>query len=351
MQHDVAIIGGGLAGCAAALALLARGQSVVVIASPNHREKPTETAAPQLASLLGSISATEALRACEPCYGIVSAWGTHTPALKPAIVNPYGHAWFIHRSRFDACIQKAARRRGAKWLTDEAYSLTPDVNGVTVSTSGTIMRVRWAVIATGSPSSSARLTVQTVNSVDSMIAFWVRLPARYGERTLRVEPTDDGWWYLCPADGPGTIACLVTDGNNARDLRPADAAKWNALFRATDFHRKLKIPASAESIHVALTGLASLPQTHGPRWIAVGDAAAKLDPLGSSGIATALDSGQRAANAIADALQGSNNALDNYGHWSVGLVTEFIRQRRRQYALEADRYPAGFWPRRLALAA
>ena len=51
-------------------------------------------------------------------------------------------------------------------------------------------------------------------------------------------------------------------------------------------------------MNVALTGLAALPQNHGPRWIAVGDAAAKLDPLGSAGTATALDSGQRTANAI-----------------------------------------------------
>jgi hypothetical protein len=54
-----------------------------------------------------------------------------------------------------------------------------------------------------------------------MIAFWAHLPNRYEERLLRVQPTDSGWWYLCPADGPGAVACFVTDPAAARKLRPA----------------------------------------------------------------------------------------------------------------------------------
>jgi flavin-dependent dehydrogenase len=93
-----------------------------------------------------------------------------------------------------------------------------------------------------------------------------------------------------------------------------------------------------------------LPEKHGPHWIAVGDAVVKLDPLGSSGTATALDSGLRAAHAVADALLGSGTDLDRYGRWSTGLVEEFTRQRRQQYAIEALTRKDGFWPRRLARA-
>src|SRR5207249_616338 len=129
MQGDVAIIGGGPAGCAAALALLHRNISVAVIAAPNHKQRPTETASPALRQLFRSLDASEALAGCEPCYGILSAWGRQSPALEPAIANPNGHAWFIHRARFDACLQNAVRERGAKWIAEEARHLATDADG------------------------------------------------------------------------------------------------------------------------------------------------------------------------------------------------------------------------------
>src|SRR6266571_2125947 len=112
MQPDVAIIGGGPAGCAAAFALRYRGHSVTVISPQTQTNKPTETAVPALARLLRSLGAAEALSSCEPCHGIVSVWGAATYAFQPGIINPYGHAWFIHRARFEACIQRLARTQG-----------------------------------------------------------------------------------------------------------------------------------------------------------------------------------------------------------------------------------------------
>src|SRR5438045_5646388 len=101
---DVAVVGGGPAGCAAALTLRASGIATTVIASRRPREKPTETAVPQLRHLLHSLGAGDALIASEPCYGIESSWGAVRPVLRPSISDPSGHAWFIHRARFDASL-------------------------------------------------------------------------------------------------------------------------------------------------------------------------------------------------------------------------------------------------------
>src|SRR3954464_4090026 len=115
MQVDVAIVGAGPAGCATGLQLLAAGYSVAVIASRSRRVKPTETAAPTLTHILRAIGRADALSACEPCLGICSAWGRRSPALEPSILNPFGHAWFIHRDRFDRHLQEAVRSAGALW--------------------------------------------------------------------------------------------------------------------------------------------------------------------------------------------------------------------------------------------
>jgi flavin-dependent dehydrogenase len=346
MDVDVAIIGGGPAGCAAALALRSRGLAVTVIAAPTRREQPTETAVPPLSRLLQSLGAIEALSACEPCHGIVSAWGRTMPALQPAILNPFGHAWFIHRARFDSCLQDKARDSGSTWMSEEAH-VHFDTHGVSITTTGLPVRARWLIFATGSPSWPARITQQKPSKMDSMIAFWAYIPAHLQERLLFVEPSDRGWWYLCPADGPGAIACFVTDPLSARSLAPSKPANWNQLLHVTSLSLQLHGDKAAERVHVALTGLAALPQTHGPRWIAVGDAAAKLDPLGSSGTTTAIHAGQLAGQAVADALQGNTASLDRYGRWSTGLVQEFTRQRHQQYAVEATSRSVGFWQRRV----
>jgi len=351
MERDVIIIGGGPAGCAAALALLRRKYSVALIATPNHKQRPTETAAPALRQLLRSLDASEALAACEPCYGILSAWGREFPALKPAIADPNGHAWFIHRARFDESLQRAVRERGGEWLAEEAQCLVTDADSVSILTETKPVRARWVVLATGSPASAAMLTGQKANQLDSLIAFWAHIPAQLQERLLFVEPADLGWWYLCPADGPSAMACFVTDPLSARSLSPSQTSAWNELFQATRLSWQFPGERRTEQIHAALTGLAALHEKHGPRWIAVGDAAMKLDPLGSSGTVTALDSGQRAAHAIAHALQGNSVGLDRYGHWANGLVEEFTRQRRHHYASEARRHADGFWSQRLRDAA
>lgn len=73
----------------------------------------------------------------------------------------------------------------------------------------------------------------------------------------------------------------------------------------------------------------------------------KLDPLGSSGTTTAIDSGRRAGQAVAEALQGNTISLERYARWSIGLVEEFARQREQHYTVERLRRVDGFWSRRM----
>jgi flavin-dependent dehydrogenase len=347
MPHEVIIVGGGPAACAAALSLSAIGLSVCVIASANLKKRPTETVVPALPQLLRSLDARVALAACEPCFGIVSAWGRQSPAFRPAIANPYGHAWFVHRDRFDAALQEIARKRGVDWINGEAQNMVDGNDGALVSTATRRMHARWIIVATGSPASAARLTGQKVIRLDSMVAFWAKLSVPFENRLLFVEPAEQGWWYLGPADGPGAIACFMTDAASARTLAPSRPTAWNVLFQATRLFQQLHGEPYAEQVFVALSGLAALPEKHGTHWIAVGDAAASLDPLGSSGTATALDSGRRAAHAIADFLKGNNGALDRYSLWGTRLVKEFAMQRRQQYEGEARMRGHVFWRERL----
>jgi flavin-dependent dehydrogenase len=347
MHFDVVVIGGGPAGCAAAITLRQHGVSTAIVSTPLPHEKPTETAAPALRQLLETIGASNGLTACEPCFGIVSDWGRNDEVLRPSVTNPFGNAWFIHRKRFDAELQKAAISCGTHFISNKAEGIQVKGNGVTVVTNTTAICASWTVFATGSPAWTANCTGQIIQSEDSLTCFWARLSTPTTDRLLRIEAVEYGWWYFCPGTSDDSIACLVTDPSSARVLSPATPTGWNRLFQTTKFAQTCR--ATANNIHATWTGLKVLPKKYGDRWIAVGDAAASLDPLGSSGTISALEGGRKAAAAAAKALTGGFDELEKYARWSNGLVAEFGRQRQLQYQLEARRHQQfdGFWPRRI----
>ena len=349
MEVDVAVVGGGPAGCSTAITLLSKGYSVAVIASTRHIERPTETAPPSLKQLLRPIHAEEALSACEPCFGICSNWGRDFHSIQPSVVDPQGHAWFIHRARFDRSLRDITCRAGAAWISAHVLEALFRADGVSLATTDVSVRARWLILASGSPHSSARFTREEALQIDSMIGYWASVDMPLKERLLSVESAEYGWWYSCPNDANGTVICLVTDVRSSRLHRISQVAAWNKLFQATALAARLGHQSASAAIRSLPIGLTTLPLRYASRWVAVGDAAMRLDPLGSSGTTIALDSGRRAGLAIDEAMQAHEPVrLKRYARWSTCLFEDFMRQRDRQYAREHLRRTGAFWARRRA---
>ena len=223
---------------------------------------------------------------------------------------------------------------------------TFEPNAATIFTDDVEVRAKWLVIATGAPTWAARLTGEKIIKHDLLTAFWGRIPDQCTERLLFLEPSHFGWWYRCPDDGSGSVACLITDPRTARTIGAGNLSNWKSLFSSTRLSRGLSDELSMmEMIFATATGAISLSKTQNHRWIAVGDAAAKLDPLGSSGIMTALDGGRRAARSIHCSLQGDAAELQQYQKWSGSLIQEFTLQREKHYGVEATKHSTQFWHR------
>ena len=243
------MVGGGPAGCAAALTLRSSGVATTIIASSRAREKPTETAVPRLKQLLQSLGASDALAACEPCYGIESSWGAPGPVLRPTILDPAGHAWFIHRDRFDASLVRLAGAAGAVRLEAEATSVRFAEDRVIVSTTAGSIEAKHLVIATGSPAWAARATGQKPMMIDSLLCYWARLAVPIASRLLHVESTESGWWYGCTGEAAATHACFLTDAEGSRQLVPSKPEQWNTLFQDTRLSHQHVLGDRAGQIH------------------------------------------------------------------------------------------------------
>ena len=346
---DVVVVGGGPAGCSAALTLMAAGHSVTVVSTPRATKKPMETAVPQLRHLLRSIGAEEVLTACEPCHGIESAWEQPRPFLISSILNPYGHAWFIHRETFDATLRRLAIKAGSVWLEAEVSDAIFGPDRVTAFTNGEEITAHSALLATGSLAWTARVTGQTPGRLDALICYWARFDAQLTSRLLHVETSANGWWYVCPGGISTVDVCFVTDSAVVRACDPGNANNWNVEFQKTAISRDLSLQMSAKEINVAPLMIGSLPTRCGPSWAAAGDSAIRLDPIASSGTATALNSGVRAARTLIDSWRGNAKSAVEYCRWGYDLWEKFATQRQQRYAALALRYPEGFWHRRVSV--
>jgi flavin-dependent dehydrogenase len=114
---DVAVIGGGPAGCSAAIALAGRGQRVMVAEAKTypHDKLCGEFLSPECAGLLAGLGLAESLRALQPapidtaCLTAPdgTAWETRLP----------GTAWGLTRRALDEALAARARAAGAEVRT------------------------------------------------------------------------------------------------------------------------------------------------------------------------------------------------------------------------------------------
>ncbi|MEU9041639.1 MULTISPECIES: tryptophan 7-halogenase [unclassified Kitasatospora] len=353
-DHDVAVVGGGPAGAAAALALAARGRRVLLAHAPGG-PPPVGEALPAVARMLlrdlgvaDTVPGTGHL----PCYGNRSAWGAQDIGTVDSINDPYGPGWHLDRALFDRRLRAAARAVGVD--VREAV-VRPDSRhqdgSWTLTLAGRTVRCRHLVDATG-----RRAAIATTHGArrvrgDRLVALYLTLDARdTADGTTLVEAAPDGWWYSALLPGGRLLVAFFTDADlpaarpDSRSFGLRLAATGPTAAR-TAAHRTLPAPARAPAHTVRLD------RVHGDGWTAVGDAAAAFDPLSSQGILTALYTGQAAGAAVHGHLDGDPHALDGYTDVVTAVTAAYRRHHAVYYALE-QRWPdSPFWQRRQSGAA
>jgi flavin-dependent dehydrogenase len=350
-HFDFAIAGGGPAGTSAAIALAQRGRSVVLFERETfprfHIGESLLSTANDAFAALGVAERMEAAR-------FPVKWGarlvTHDGACGRGVnfadVSEVRRPQTIQvpRAEFDRILMDRAREVGVD--VREGHRVTscdfaPD--GVTLDYGQGRVQVRAVVDATGREGMLARkfnLRVDEPRLANIAIyAHYSGVPRLDGDRPndIRiVARSDSGWFWLIPISSelmsvgvvlPKSLFQQMPPGSNEERLDRAIADTPAVAELMRDARREW--PVRVEKDFSYRTSAYA-----GDRWLLAGDAGSFLDPVFSTGVSIAMESGIEAAAELDRAM-----ARDDF---SARQFARFSRRQRRRYET-FRRFVVGFY--------
>lgn len=368
-RRDVVIAGGGPAGAAAAIALARAGRDVLLVAGSDEAGfKVGEGLPPNARSLLRELGVLERVLADghRASPGTCAYWGDASPHTNDFLFQLHGHGLQLDRSRFDAMLRDAAAQAGTEVLPDALVRVVTAGDAARPHTislrrvdarshdTAACIEADWLVDASGRAASIARTLGARKLAHDGQIAFHQRLrSARNDDHDGRtwVEAVEDGWWYSVLLPSRERLVAFLTDADLSDHRRLLDGdGLWHALADAPALHAMCTAHGYAPASRASGADASGCHLDHasGERWLAVGDAALAFDPLSSKGIANAIYTGLRAADALLRHESGDVGAVDGYARHLLDIHRVYREQLRAFHAMETRWPEAPYWSRRQA---
>ncbi|MER0170154.1 MAG: FAD-binding protein [Nitrosomonas sp.] len=358
MNCDVIVLGGGVAGCATALALQRQGMTTVNLErTAKETTRVGEHLTPDARPLLSQLGLWESFCSDEhlPSPGVRASWGDASIYEREYIVNPYGNGWNLDRIRFDTLLATAVIATGGTIFHNaqiNTISLHEKVWSVEAFVAGQrrFFSSAFIVNATGRSAHLARKFGATQVAFDRLMGVmgWMKAGAgaNITDATLLIEAVAEGWWYATLMPDKRLLVAFMTDpplfSRRAENLN----SLWLTRMEQTLYIRTRAVGFSLDNVVVRRANSCFCNPIAGNRWLSVGDAAIAFDPLSSMGITKALRSGLVAADVIRRYLIGDNEALREY----VSILTiefrRYVAAYNFYYGQEMRWADRSFWCRR-----
>lgn len=357
--YQVLIVGGGPAGIATAITLHARGIDCCVIEAHTTPIRKSGEAIPPnakpLLKQLGILSLVENDKH-KVYYGNKSCWGSDQLEQKEFISDRLGHGYLLDRLYFETQLQDLYQTRNNSFYKGfklkKVLSNDDEVIATIENDSETLLlKSQFIIDATGRKASVCRHLGVHKENLDSQFAitFNVKLSNEIPQEII-VEATKNGWWYVAPyAENEITMMFFTL-----KALLPAkeniETFLQNELLHTT--HLSKIIPhINIQNCKIMPAGTSCLQIPYGRNWLAVGDAAYSFDPISSYGITSALASGFYGGHAVADFLNGKQEAFDVYRYVVENAFQAYLHKLIAHYDLEKRWEQSYYWTHRLAILA
>ncbi|SCX90807.1 Dehydrogenase (flavoprotein) [Nitrosospira sp. Nl5] len=318
---DAVVVGGGPAGAICALTLARGGARVSLVHWDGYSIGGIELVSGRARRLIEQHCPDFFLQVAPgiEVNETVSLWGTPGPVRSSAMFNPWGAGVALERELLDRALRNLASTAGV--------SVIPDTKVVGIARRSDrwelslrlgegedeLLHARFVVLATGR--AAARFFDQTPMAESSQIALMASLGQQSDApgHALHVEAMDNGWWYALPAADGRHFAGFCT---SREVVKQRDASLRD--FFSRELHRTRLLtplmtsaegnPCNTRSARISrITGRTAdvrpFSKAAGEGWIAVGDAAFAPDALSGMGIELAIESAQRGAHALLEAIR------------------------------------------------
>ncbi len=296
-QHfTVCVIGGGPAGCIAAVQLARMGWDVALVFTEQPPEVPhRELIAPGAYTQLQWLNLTSAVAAS--CKARITQrrllWGAETPLFLPT------DGQLVDRAAFDAALRQATAVAGVKlYQVSRSVRLLQDDGGrwTLASQDGNASALTSEILvdATGRGSRQSGATRRIGSPLLSLCAQ--APPGTADNSMMYVEAIRSGWLWAVSDEAGATSVCQFADPQmtNAPNLA-------TALHAALDQCRLLPAPLKAAAFQKVVARNASSyvhADCASERHVVVGDASFSADPLLSHGLQWAITSAISAAAVV-----------------------------------------------------
>jgi flavin-dependent dehydrogenase len=315
-DFDVVILGGGPAGCTAALRLVQLGYRVAVIEKQAFpRPNIGESLSPGTLDILEFLGAREILGQIPVRAGLPRRLIWESPEEQLATGTENTHA-IVDRGQFDHALFRCAEERGARCFSrTTAVSVTGsgDSSDVVLNSVGKERRMRAQYLL----NAGGRNARGASPLAPPLLALWCELPHGLSLVEVRIEAMPQGWLWGSPLpDGRYRVMAFCAP-STFRDGRIAPEEWFNATLQGSRLFRDLGL----QTPKTCAAGPYVATDYCRPGRMKIGDAAFALDPLSSSGVEKAMRFSLQAVIAV-------NTLLKDPG--DSGLAQEFLTARLQE---------------------
>lgn len=354
-------MGGGIAGCIAAISLAPHYKVILVDKRITPNDRIGESLAPAANRILSALDLLQPMeQAFPPIFkqnlGMQSFWGSDQLHIVDHLSNPDGFVKSLDRKAFEIFLRTTAEKRGVTcvWGTvltgnswdQENNRWNIELRHLDENNGPNFIQSQFVIDATGRQSHFARSLGIQREAIDKLIACWISLPNNIENTMSTIASSPDGWWYSAVLPNNKRIIAFQTDS----DIFPKSTFKTTENFlelisKNEYMNGFLKDTSDSIEFHGTTAANSSkLQQVAGKNWAAIGDAAVSFDPLSSQGMFNAMANAMQLRDLIL--THGlSPNVAQNYQQQVSQIWTHYLHHRTLFYQAER-RWNKLFWSRR-----